>query len=65
VAGHASSVFTVWQFPFNMYHTVTAFLVTLLSTHVVLLAAGILSGTWIGTPVLQTEHSFYIPHTEA
>jgi len=48
-----------------MYHAVTAFLVTLLSTHVILLAAGILSGTWLGTQVLQTDHSFYIAHSEA
>ena len=65
MAGHVSSVFTVRQFPFDTYHAVAAFFVTLLCTHVVLLAAGILSGTRLGTPVLQTDHSFYIAHSEA
>ena len=64
MARHASSVFRVRQCPFNTYHTVTAFLVTLLCTHVVLLAASILSGTRLGTLVLQTDHSFYISHSE-
>jgi len=63
VARHASRVFTVRQFPFNTYHTITTFLVTLLCTHVVLLAACILSGTRLGTLVLQTDHSFYISHS--
>ena len=65
MARNAIRVFTVRQFPFNTYHTNTAFLVTPLCTYVVLLAAGILSGTGLGTPVLQTDHSFYISHSEA
>ena len=64
MARHVCRVFTVRQFPFNKDPTITAFLVTLLCTHVVLLATGILSGTRLGTLVLQKDQFFYVSRSE-